>query len=53
VLALVRERLDDDLDTPGAVRAIDAAAAGGEATRAAAALLGVAFDRPAGEGPLP
>jgi L-cysteine:1D-myo-inositol 2-amino-2-deoxy-alpha-D-glucopyranoside ligase len=41
VLQQVRERLDDDLDTPGAVAAIDAAAARGEATYAAAALLGV------------
>jgi L-cysteine:1D-myo-inositol 2-amino-2-deoxy-alpha-D-glucopyranoside ligase len=41
VLRRVRERLDDDLDTPGAVAAIDAAAARGEATYAAAALLGV------------
>jgi L-cysteine:1D-myo-inositol 2-amino-2-deoxy-alpha-D-glucopyranoside ligase len=37
----VRERLDDDLDSPGAVAAIDAGAAGGESTLAAAALLGV------------
>ena len=37
----VRERLDDDLDSPGAVAAIDRAAAGGVSTRAAAALLGV------------
>jgi L-cysteine:1D-myo-inositol 2-amino-2-deoxy-alpha-D-glucopyranoside ligase len=43
VLERVRERLDDDLDTPGAVAAIDAAAARGEATYAAAALLGVAL----------
>ena len=41
VLAAVRERLDDDLDTPGAVAAVDAAAARGESTREAAALLGV------------
>jgi L-cysteine:1D-myo-inositol 2-amino-2-deoxy-alpha-D-glucopyranoside ligase len=41
LLSEVRERLDDDLDTPRAVAAIDAAAAGGVATRAAADLLGV------------
>lgn len=41
VLHAVRERLDDDLDSPGAVDAVDAAAARGESTRAAAALLGV------------
>ncbi len=37
----VRERLDDDLDSPAAVEAVDAAAARGESTRAAAELLGV------------
>ena len=41
VIDEVRERLDDDLDSPGAVRAIDAAAARGESTSAASALLGV------------
>jgi L-cysteine:1D-myo-inositol 2-amino-2-deoxy-alpha-D-glucopyranoside ligase len=41
VLDEVRERLDDDLDSPGAVAAVDGAAARGESTRAAAALLGV------------
>ena len=41
VLDAVRERLDDDLDTPGAVDAVDAAAARGESTSAAAELLGV------------
>ena len=41
VLAQVRERLDDDLDSPGAVAAVDDAAARGESTRAAADLLGV------------
>ena len=40
-LDLVRERLDDDLDTPGAVAAIDAAAARGEGVSEAALLLGV------------
>ena len=41
VLDMVRHHLDDDLDTPAAVAAIDAAAAGGVDVRAAAALLGV------------
>ena len=41
VIDEVRERLDDDLDTPGAVAAVDAAAARGESVRSAAALLGV------------
>ncbi len=41
LLAIVREFLDDDLDTPNAVAAVDAAAATGESTSAAAALLGV------------
>ena len=40
-LAAVRERLDDDLDSPGAVAAVDAAAAAGSDVSAAAALLGV------------
>jgi L-cysteine:1D-myo-inositol 2-amino-2-deoxy-alpha-D-glucopyranoside ligase len=40
----VRERLDDDLDSPGAVAAVDRAARHGESTRAAAALLGVVLD---------
>jgi L-cysteine:1D-myo-inositol 2-amino-2-deoxy-alpha-D-glucopyranoside ligase len=40
-LAEVRARLDDDLDTPGAVAAIDAAVDRGEGVAAAAALLGV------------
>ena len=40
-LAAVRARLDDDLDTPGAVAAIDAAVARGEGVASAAALLGV------------
>jgi L-cysteine:1D-myo-inositol 2-amino-2-deoxy-alpha-D-glucopyranoside ligase len=46
LLTEVRERLDDDLDTPGAVAAIDAAAARGVATRAAAELLGVQLAPP-------
>jgi L-cysteine:1D-myo-inositol 2-amino-2-deoxy-alpha-D-glucopyranoside ligase len=37
----VRARLDDDLDTPGAVAAIDAAVAQGEGVSEAAMLLGV------------
>jgi L-cysteine:1D-myo-inositol 2-amino-2-deoxy-alpha-D-glucopyranoside ligase len=37
----VRARLDDDLDTPGAVAAVDAAAARGQGVSSAAALLGV------------
>lgn len=41
VLADVRAALDDDLDTPGALAAIDAAAAAGVGVRSAAALLGV------------
>jgi L-cysteine:1D-myo-inositol 2-amino-2-deoxy-alpha-D-glucopyranoside ligase len=41
VLTAVRVALDDDLDTPTAVRAIDEAASAGEDITAAAALLGV------------
>ncbi len=37
----VRRSLDDDLDTPGALAAIDAAVARGESIAAAAALLGI------------
>jgi L-cysteine:1D-myo-inositol 2-amino-2-deoxy-alpha-D-glucopyranoside ligase len=40
----VRARLDDDLDTPGAVAAIDAAAAAGKGVSAAAGLLGLDLD---------
>ncbi len=40
-LAAVRERLDDDLDTPGALEALDEWAAAGAAVGAGAALLGV------------
>ncbi|CAM8630435.1 CysS Cysteinyl-tRNA synthetase [Acidimicrobiia bacterium] len=40
-LEAVRACLDDDLDTPGAVAAIDAAVASGEGVASAAALLGV------------
>ena len=50
VLAAVRGRLDDDLDTPGALAAIDAAAAGGTDVTAAAALLGVNLGRPVSVG---
>jgi L-cysteine:1D-myo-inositol 2-amino-2-deoxy-alpha-D-glucopyranoside ligase len=41
VLTAVRAALDDDLDTPTAVRVIDEAASAGEDITAAAALLGV------------
>jgi L-cysteine:1D-myo-inositol 2-amino-2-deoxy-alpha-D-glucopyranoside ligase len=41
VLLEARERLDDDLDAPGAVAAIDRAAARGVNVRSAASLLGV------------
>ena len=44
-LAEVRARLDDDLDTPGALAAIDAAAHAGHGVSEAAQLLGVSFDR--------
>jgi len=40
-LAACRQRLDEDLDTPGALAAIDAAALAGRPVAAAAALLGV------------
>jgi L-cysteine:1D-myo-inositol 2-amino-2-deoxy-alpha-D-glucopyranoside ligase len=42
----VRRALDEDLDTPGAVAAIDAAVARGVGVSEAAALLGVRTDRP-------
>jgi L-cysteine:1D-myo-inositol 2-amino-2-deoxy-alpha-D-glucopyranoside ligase len=42
----VRAALDEDLDTPGAVAAIDAAAAKGLGVSEAAALLGVDVSRP-------
>lgn len=41
VIDEVRRRLDDDLDSPAAIAAVDAAAARGESTTAAASLLGV------------
>jgi L-cysteine:1D-myo-inositol 2-amino-2-deoxy-alpha-D-glucopyranoside ligase len=40
-LGAVRARLDDDLDTPGALAAIDEASAAGEGVDEAASLLGV------------
>jgi L-cysteine:1D-myo-inositol 2-amino-2-deoxy-alpha-D-glucopyranoside ligase len=43
-LAEVRAALDDDLDSPGAVAAIDAAAAAGHGVSEAAALLGVSLE---------
>ena len=42
-LAVVRSFLDDDLDTPGALRALDAEAAAGRPVVAGAALLGVSL----------
>jgi L-cysteine:1D-myo-inositol 2-amino-2-deoxy-alpha-D-glucopyranoside ligase len=39
---IVRDRLDDDLDTPGALALLDEAAAAGHPVQRAAALLGVA-----------
>lgn len=42
-LDAVRERLDDDLDTPGAIAVIDAEAAAGRGVSSAAALLGIWF----------
>ena len=45
VLDEVRERLDDDLDTPGAVAVMDRAAASGVDVSAASALIGVRLDR--------
>jgi L-cysteine:1D-myo-inositol 2-amino-2-deoxy-alpha-D-glucopyranoside ligase len=44
VLEQVRASLDNDLDTPGAVAAMDAAAAQGHDVSAAASLLGVELD---------
>jgi hypothetical protein len=37
----VRAALDDDLDTPGALRAIDAAAHAGSSVASAASVLGI------------
>mgnify|MGYP001821530515 FL=1 len=44
LLADVRLRLDDDLDTPGAFELVDAAAAAGEGVLEASELLGVELD---------
>ena len=44
LLTSVRAALDDDLDTPRAVAAIDAAAAAGEPVESAAGLLGVVLE---------
>lgn len=41
VLAAIRDRLDDDLDTPGALAALDHAAVAGQDVGPAASLLGV------------
>ncbi|HEX4081337.1 MAG TPA: cysteine--tRNA ligase [Acidimicrobiales bacterium] len=41
VLGAVRERLDDDLDAPGALAALDDGAAAGRSVDAGAALLGI------------
>lgn len=43
VLEAVRARLDDDLDTPGAIDLLDEASARGQDVRAGASLLGVAL----------
>ena len=44
LLDAVRDRLDDDLDTPGVLSLIDEAAASGHNVHAAASLLGVRLD---------
>ncbi len=49
-LGEVRAALDDDLDTPTAVAAIDAAARRGQGVSEAALLLGVRTDRPVSPG---
>jgi L-cysteine:1D-myo-inositol 2-amino-2-deoxy-alpha-D-glucopyranoside ligase len=46
VLDAVRAALDDDLDTPGALRALDEAADAGRGVAAGAALIGVDLSRP-------
>jgi L-cysteine:1D-myo-inositol 2-amino-2-deoxy-alpha-D-glucopyranoside ligase len=46
LLADVRDRLDDDLDTPGALEVIDRAATAGVNVTSSAALLGVDLLRP-------
>jgi len=48
VLEQVRACLDNDLDTPGAVSAMDAAAAQGHDVSTAASLLGVELAEPIG-----
>ncbi|MFM8600682.1 MAG: cysteine--tRNA ligase [Actinomycetota bacterium] len=50
VLEAVRDLLDNDLDTPGALAVIDRAAADGADVTAAAALLGVDLGRPVSVG---
>src|SRR5262245_36418081 len=45
-LGAVRAALDDDLDTPAAIAAVDEAAAAGRSVARAAALLGVDLSRP-------
>lgn len=50
VLDQVRDRLDDDLDTPGALRVVDEAAAAGADVSAAASLLGVELGEPVAPG---
>ena len=45
-IAAVREALDDDLDTPGAIAVLDRAAAQGHGVHDAAALLGVDLSAP-------
>ncbi len=44
LLTEVRASLDDDLDVPGALAAVDATARSGRSVRASAALLGVTLD---------
>jgi hypothetical protein len=46
VLDAVRVALDDDLDTPSALRLLDEAADKGEPVAAGAALVGVDLTRP-------
>jgi L-cysteine:1D-myo-inositol 2-amino-2-deoxy-alpha-D-glucopyranoside ligase len=46
VLEVVRQHLDNDLDTPSAIAAIDEAAAAGKDVNLAAALLGVDLEAP-------
>lgn len=50
-LEAVRTALDEDLDTPGAIAAIDAAVERGEGVSEAALLLGVRTDRPVARRP--